>query len=444
MKVTLIKPNIGRHGHSLYVDEGRMEPLQLGVLAGITPPDIEVVLYDDRMETIPYDEPTDLVAITIETYTARRTYEIAAQYRQRDVPVVIGGMHATLLPEEVSKHADSIYLGDAEFQWLELIEDARKGKLKPRYEASAGTPHPGKMPRRDLFKGKGYLPITLMQFGRGCPYSCEFCATSVYFHKKHYYRRVDAVLAEIDAQKRKQIFFVDDNILADHDTAKVFFRELAWMKVRWVSQADISMTRDLELMDLMARSGCLGNVIGFESISQDSLRLMKKEPNLTGGEFQDYSKQVEILRDFGQQTWAAFTLGHDYDTVDSIRRTVDWAIEKKFTFAAYNILMPYPNTPLYRRLQIEDRLLYDEKWWLHPEYRFNHAAFIPKNMTAEKLTAEAFRARSVYNSIPALVRRAFDFKTNMRSPYRFAAYLSYTPLFRKETFKKQGIHFGYD
>ena len=139
MKLTLIKPNIGRMEHSLYVDEGRMEPLQLGVLAGLTPPDVEVVLYDDRLEAIPYDEPTDLVAITVETYTARRAYEIGAEYRQRGVPVIMGGMQPTLIPEEVNPHADSIYMGDAEFRWQEVIEDAGRGKLKPVYEASVGS-----------------------------------------------------------------------------------------------------------------------------------------------------------------------------------------------------------------------------------------------------------------------------------------------------------------
>ena len=127
MKLTLIKPTIGRREHSLYVDEGRMEPLMLGVLAGLTPPDVEAVLYDDRMEAIPYDEPTDLVAITIETYTARRAYEIADDFRQRGVPVILGGMHVALLPEEAQRHADSLFIGDAETAWAQVIEEARSG-----------------------------------------------------------------------------------------------------------------------------------------------------------------------------------------------------------------------------------------------------------------------------------------------------------------------------
>ena len=186
MKITFIKPTIGRREHSLYVDEGRMEPLMLGVLAGLTPPDVETVLYDDRMETVPFDEPTDLVAITVETFTARRAYEIAAEYRQRGVPVVLGGMHVTLLPEEAAEHADSILVGDAEWAWPPLVEDARRHRLLPRYHGRPGiaqmTAAGGNaLPRREIFQGKAYLPISLMQFSRGCRFGCHFCAVSQYF-----------------------------------------------------------------------------------------------------------------------------------------------------------------------------------------------------------------------------------------------------------------------
>jgi radical SAM superfamily enzyme YgiQ (UPF0313 family) len=443
MKLTLIKPNIGRQETGQYIDEGRMEPLPLGVLAGMTPEDIEVVLFDERMESIAFDEPTDIVAINVGTYTAKRAYEISAEYRKRNVPVIMGGMHATLVPDEVASHADSVYVGDAEFMWHQALDDASRGQLKPVYSAPVGVPQPGIKPRRDIFKGKGYLPVTLMQFGRGCRYQCEFCSVSVYFDKKQYYRNIDELLAEIDAQERKHIFFVDDNIISDIEAAKLLFRELIPFKIRWVSQGTIDMTLDPELMKLMSDSGCIGNVIGFESISKSNLQSMKKTPNLFG-DYQDYDAQLEILRDYGLQTWAAFTLGHDDDTEETIAETVEFATKNKFTFSAFNILMPYPNTPLYNRLQAEGRLLYDGKWWLHPEYRFNHAAFIPARMTPDELTDASFAARAKYNSIRSIMYRAFDFKTNMRSLFSFAVYLSYTPLFRKETFKKQDMFFGYN
>ncbi|HXW01373.1 MAG TPA: radical SAM protein, partial [Anaerolineae bacterium] len=317
MKLTLIKPNIGRMEHSLYVDEGRMEPLQLGVLAGLTPPDVELVLYDDRLEAIPYDEPTNLVAITVETYTARRAYEISAEYRQRGVPVVMGGMQPTLIPEEVKPHANAIYIGDAEFRWQEVIADARRGKLKPVYEAPVGIPQPGTLTRRDIFKGKGYLPITLMQFSRGCRFACTFCAVSTFFDKTQYCRDVREVVQEIEAAERQIVFFVDDNILSNFEAAKELCRALIPLKVHWVSQGSIDMTQDRELMGLMVKSGCIGMVVGFESINAQSLRWMKKSPNFVGG-FKSYAPQLQIIRDYGIQLWAAFTLGHDHDTCESI------------------------------------------------------------------------------------------------------------------------------
>jgi len=441
MKLTLIKPNIGRREHSLYVDEARMEPLQLGVLAALTPPDVEVVLYDDRMESIPYDEPTDLVAITVETFTARRAYEISAEFRQRDVPVIMGGMHPTLLPEEVARHADAVYLGDAESLWAQVIADARRGNLQPVYRAQGGSPQPGVLTRRDIFSGKGYLPITLLQFSRGCRFACEFCATSVFFNQRHFCRDVHEVIQEIESQERQILFFVDDNIVADVEAAKALFRELIPLKVGWVSQASLDLTQDRELLNLMMQSGCLGHVIGFETITPQNLSAMQKTPNLIQP-FANYQPELDILCDYGLQIWAAFILGYDHDTVESIERTVEFAIQRKFAFAAFNILMPYPNTPLYRRLADEGRLLYDGQWWLHPDYRFNHVAFRPQQLAPEELTEAGFRARVAFNSPISILRRAFDFKTNMRSLLRLGTYLTYAPLFRKEVYKKHGLKLG--
>lgn len=442
MKLTLIKPNIGRREHSLYVDEGRMEPLPLGILAALTPPDVDVVLYDDRMEPIPYDEKTDLVGITVETFTARRAYEISAEFRRRGIPVVMGGMHAMLIPDEVAEHCDALIVGDAEPVWAEMIADFRRGALKPRYDAVQPVcPQGNVIARRDLFEGKGYLPISLLQFSRGCAHRCSFCASSVYFKAHHYCRPVPDVIREIQSQKRKLLFFVDDNIVCNREKAKELFRALIPLKIRWVSQGSMDMLQDPELMELMVKSGCLGLVIGFESISPDCIADMHKYTNKKAAS-EMYREEIAQLRKWGLQTWAAFTVGHDGDTIESIRATCDFAIKNKFTFAAFNILMPYPNTPLYEKLEREGRLLYDGKWWLHPDYRFNYASIVPKNMTPDELTEIAFDCRRRFNSIGSIIRRAIEPHTNLRTPYRFVTYLLYNPLFRKEVFKKQGLHFG--
>jgi radical SAM superfamily enzyme YgiQ (UPF0313 family) len=444
MKLALIKPNIGRRDHSLYVDEGRMEPLMLGVLAGLTPGDVDVALHDDRMEAIPYDDPTDLVGITVETYTARRAYEIADEYRKRGVPVVIGGIHPTLLPEEGARHADSVVTGDAETVWRSVVEDAREGRLQSRYHGEPGVGQTGGVrPRRDLFAGKGYLPVTMIQFSRGCRFRCDFCAVSRYFDGRQFIREIDETLREIEEEKgrkKKFFFFVDDNIAADRKMLKELCGALIPMKIKWVSQASLDVTGDRELMSLMRDSGCLGHVMGFESITLDSLREAGKSPNLY--RWSRYEEETRILRQYGLQTWAAFTLGYDHDTLQGIEATVEFALKHRFAFAAFNILMPYPGTPLYRDLQEQHRLLYDERWWLHPSYRFNNAAFIPKSMTPEELTEACHSARKRFNSIPALLRRFSDVELNMRSLWRTVSYWAYAMLFRKEVGKKHGMKFG--
>jgi len=441
MQVTFIKPTLGRLGDDTrFVDEARMEPLSLGVLAGLTPAGVDVRLIDDRIDEIDYDEPADLVAINVETFTARRAYEISAEYRTRGVPVVMGGMHATLIPDEVAEHADCVYTGDGESLWAQVVTDAHKGCLRPRYDAVNGPPQPGALPRRDLYAGKGYLPVSLLQFGRGCHNRCEFCAVGAYFDHCHLTRPVEEVVAEIQAQSLKDLFFVDDNLVADPEAAKRLLRALAPLDVRWVSQASVDHTRDPELMQLMVDSGCLGNVIGFESLDPENLRQMHKGPNLPA--FDRYADTVAALRDHHLQTWAAFVLGYDHDTAESILATCDWAIENRFTFAAFNVLMPYPSTPLYDRLRDEGRLLYDGRWWLHPEYRFNYAAFRPARMTADELTEAAWTCRQRWSSTGSIVRRSLEPHTNLASVFRFALYCAYNPLFRREAFKKQGMHLG--
>jgi len=441
LKIALIRPNIGRLEHSLFVDEARMEPLEIAVISGLTPAEHETILIDDRLDVIDYDDPVDLVAISVQTFTARRGYEISTEFRRRGIPVVIGGIHAGLAPDEAAQYADAIITGDAESVWTELLVDFQRGNLKPRYECGIGVAHPDSFPDRSIYGGRKYLPITLLQFGRGCINRCDYCATGTYARGSFRYRNVDRVIEEIAGQSRRYLFFVDDNIVADREAAKILFRELAPLKIKWVSQADIAMTHDSELMELMVRSGCLGNVIGFESLDSRNLESVSKRVNYDaarGG----YATEIEILRDYGLQTWAAFTLGYDFDTVDSVKRTLDFAMKNRFAFAAFNILMPYPGTPFYEKLASGDRLLYDGKWWLHSEYRFNHAAYRPELISPANLTELGFQCRKTFNSPLSIVKRATDLKTNMRSILKLGIYALYAPLFRREVFKKQGMRLG--
>ena len=295
--------------------------------------------------------------------------------------------------------------------------------------------------RRDIYRGKGYLPISLLQFSRGCRFVCDFCAVTKYFDKKHYLRAIDETLAEVADADHRLLFFVDDNIASNRSALKELCRALIPMRVNWVSQASLDITSDREAMKLMVDAGCLGHIMGFESITRASIKEAKKSPNMP--KFDQYATQIRILREYGLQTWAAFTLGYDHDTLDSVRATLDFALENRFTFAAFNILMPYPNTPLYERLAREGRHLYDGQWWLHPKYRFNDASFVPVRMTADELTAVCYEARQAFNRIPALLWRFSDLKTNMRTLRRMSTFWRFNPVFRREVFKKHGMLFGH-
>ncbi len=240
-------------------------------------------------------------------------------------------------------------------------------------------------------------------------------------------------------QKNQLLFFVDDNIVANPTAAKELFKALIPLKIRWVGQASIDMANDRELMKLMAQSGCLGHVVGFESIDENGLIELNKRPNLAG--FNKYRDQIKVLSDFGLQTWAAFTIGHDVETKQTMDETLEFALHNKFAFAAFNILMPYPRTPLFNKLKNENRLLYNGQWWIDPEYRFNNAAFIPKNMTPEELTSACFDMKKNWNSLGSIFNRMIH-SLNLRSMSNAGFMMKMLYLNRKENLKKQNMKFG--
>ena len=410
------------------INDGRMEPLSLGILAGLTPHGHEVKLYDDRMETIPFDEQADLVGITVDSFTASRAYQISDEYRKRNIPVVLGGVHVTLLPDEASTHADAIVIGDAETVWQNVLADISNGKLQKKYTGTFDEPQKDAFPRRDLFKGKGYLPVSMVQFSRGCCFDCSYCSVSKFFKRSHQCRNIESVIEEIEKDKLKQILFVDDNMVANRKWLKLFLKELAPLKVNWASQSSIDMVQDRELMDLMAKSGCIGHLIGFESININTLKWINKSPNIRN--FDEYRKALDILRDYNLLTWASFMIGNDFDDLETIEKTVEFAIKSKFTLAFFHVLMPYPGTEVYEQFKNENRLLYDGHWWDHEDYTYNSATFVPKLISPEQLKEAAIKANKAFYSYSSIASRMFDFKTNFSSLINLFIYSKFNYILR--------------
>ena len=438
MKLTIVHPCVGRRVGEKYIRSWQMEPLAPAVLAGLTGPGVEITFHDDRMESISYDEPTDLVAISVETYTARRAYQIASEYRKRGVPVVMGGFHATLVPEEVSDYAESILIGEAETLWPELIEDFRNGRLRRVYRRAGRPSLDGLKLDRSIFSGKRYLPIGLVEAGRGCQFRCEFCAIQSYFKSTQTRRPAQEIVQEVSRLNKKLIFFVDDNITSNIEEAKEFFRALIPLNIRWVSQASINAAHDEEFLRLIKASGCQGLLIGFESLNPQNLKRMHKGFNqMKGG----YEVALANLRRHGIRLYVTFILGYDDDGVDTFEETLEFAMKHRFYMVAFNHLTPFPGTPLYRRLEDEGRLTYD-KWWLDPEYRYGMVPFEPRGMSAEEVRLRCIEARARFYSYPSMLKRSLDFEVNASDFFMWRNFFVINAMMRREVTQRKELPMG--
>ena len=433
MKIIFIRPNIFDCRSS-----DAMEPLSIAILKSLTPADVETVFYDERLAEIPFDATADLVAITVETYTARRSYQIADNFRSRGIKVVMGGYHPTFLPDECLEHADSVVCGDAEGVWLKILADTQSGNLKRIYQDDGSHNLIGIDPDRSIFKGKRYAPISLVQYSRGCKFNCDFCSIRAFYGSNLRQRPVSEVVDEIISAGRKHVFLVDDNLFVNRDKARALFEALIPLKITWSCQISIDITKHPDLVKLMARSGCITALIGFESLDISSLKQMNKQWNLRGS---DYDTAIKVIQDHGIMIYGTFVFGYDTDTKDSFKKAVDFALRHKFYLANFNPLTPTPATPLFDRLKKDGRLIYD-KWWLHPDFKYGHAMYHPRGMTADELTEGCFNARKSFNTYSSIARRLMTFKTNLRSPYRTGVYLMSNMISRREIYRKQGRQLG--
>lgn len=433
MKVTFIRPNL----YDIRSSDA-LQPLVFSILKGLTPDDIACEFFDERLEEIPTDHQTDLVAMTVETYTARRAYEIADAFRRRGITVVMGGYHPTFLPDEALQHADAVVIGDAEGLWQALLADFRRGKLKNRYEHSQQPDLAGLKYDRSIFHGKRYGPINPVQYSRGCRFACDFCSIYAFYGRNLRQRPIRDVVEEIERLGRRHVFLVDDNLFVDLDRTQALFEALIPLKISWSCQISIDITRHQGLLKLMRKSGCMTALIGFESLNEKNLAQMKKKWNLKHG---DYQTAIRKMYDLGIMLYGTFVFGYDQDTPDSFKITLDFALRNNFYLANFNPLTPTPGSGLYDRLVKEKRLIYD-KWWLDPRFRYGDATFHPRNMTAEQLTRGCYEARQKFNYYNNIFKRALNQKGILMNPYRMGIFLAANFISRREIRNKQGRPLG--
>ena len=377
-----------------------MEPLAFAVLKGVTPPDVECELWDERVEPVPQNLHTNLVALTVETYTARRAYALADRFRQQGLRVVAGGYHPTFLPQEGLEHFDSVVCGDAEALWPEILRDAAAGCLQSIYRQPAGGEMRGLRYDRSLFDGKAYGKVTPVQFSRGCRFACDFCSIHAFYGRSLSHRPVDEVVAEACALRSRYLFLVDDNLFVNQEALRSLLDGLRGCGLRWGCQISLDVAADERLLAAMAEAGCVAALVGFESLDGGNLVQMRKKWNTR----HPYSEAIARFHAHGIMVYGSFIFGYDQDDADVFARTVDFALENKLFLVNFSALTPTPASALYARMEKEERLLYPQ-WWLDSAYGYGDAVYRPRLLTPQQLTAGCRWARAQFFRYSNIARR---------------------------------------
>ncbi len=353
----------------------------LTLLATFFPPQYEVKIVNEFLEEIDFGEEVDLVGITILTALAPRAYEVADRFRERGVTVLVGGVHATFMPEEAKHHADAVVLGEAELVMPELIADLEGGVLKPFYRAERlHTLQDLPLPRRGLL-GRGYSPFfKVIETTRGCPNRCEFCAVPVIAGRRYRTRPLSDIERELRAvveRKHEYVFIVDDNVIAQRTHAVGLFELLKGFNVRWMGFATIDIAKDDALLKLARESGCISLFIGFESLDKENLQGPKRK--FQGVE--DLQDLIKRIHDHGIGIQGSFIFGFDHDDLGVFERTVEFIHRNMIELPNFSVLTPYPGTPLWERLDQEGKIF--DRDWSH--YDMSRVVFVPRTMTPDQL-----------------------------------------------------------
>ena len=375
--------------------------IALTTLAALVPPEHEVVIHDARLSAPDYEGDWDLVGFTGMTCEIPHVYEMADRFRVAGTRVVIGGYHASALPEEARGHADIVVVGEAETLWPRVVAECADGGPRQAVYRSADfvDMHAMAIPRRDLLDQNMYAVLNTVQATRGCPFDCEYCAVTKFFGRSFRARPVSAVIDEIQRQPGRRWMFLDDNLIAKPDYAKELFEALIPLGITWGAQASITLARDPELLDLYAAAGGKYAFIGFESISADALASIRKRFNKP----QQYEEDVRRLHRRGITIMGSFIFGMDDDDLGVFRRTVEFVDTTRIDIPLYNILTPLPGTTLYAKMDQEGRI-HDRNW---ANYDICHSVIHPRQMTTTELQNGYYWAVRETYKLPHILRRIF-------------------------------------
>jgi radical SAM superfamily enzyme YgiQ (UPF0313 family) len=407
VRIELINPNNPANAANVpFLQKGLLSwsakayssPLNLCMVAAYTPVDVEVSITDECVGPIDFERDVDLVALTAYTNSAPRAYEIADAFRRRGVPVVMGGVHASTLPEEALEHCDAVVVGEAEGAWQRLISDLSHGRLQRTYQnGRLASLEDLTIPRRDLLVTDNYVTINTIQTTRGCPHNCSFCSVTRFNGKSYRFRPIHEVIREIETLPSRNVFIVDDNIFSHPGRTRKLFEALVPLQIRWGSQCVISVAHDPEMLELAARSGCIGLAIGFESFCRESLEGAHKRFN----DPDQFYRAIETIKSYGILIWGSFVLGFDEDDEQGLERTVQMAKGSGLDFACFNFLTPLPGTAVYEEFEKEGRLT-SRDW---TKYNMANLVFHPARVDGETLEGKVRKAWLEFYSLKALVKR---------------------------------------
>jgi len=380
----------------------KFPPLSTATLAGLTPYEHTISYVDESIKPVDFSVKPDLVAITIMTPLAPRGYEIADRFRKMGTKVVIGGIHASNMPNEAAQHADAVVIGEADEIWGQILKDAETGNLKPVYRQKSYTEMDKILPAdRSIYPEKGYFFENMIQTTRGCPYRCEFCTVTSFFGGTYRLRPVEMVIKEVESLKKTAgyIFFADDNLIANPDHAASLLEHLKNYRLRWVCQAPITIAKDSNMLQRFAEAGCHGIFIGFESLNQDNLSVMGKVQN----KVDFYEECIRRIHDHGIGVYGSFVFGYDHDTESVFDDFLEFANRNALDGAFLPVLTPFPGTKVHKRLKEENRII-TENW---KYYDMATVVYQPTKMNVDTLQEGFWKVNKGFYSLSSTFRRLF-------------------------------------